>query len=58
MLAMRCVRLECMHGRDHCSCCHPAGHANRKDCAAVILYAAEHATHMALDAIQILGGNG
>lgn len=35
-----------------------AGHANRKDCAAVILYAAEHATRMALDAIQILGGNG
>ncbi|KAK9828856.1 hypothetical protein WJX72_002418 [[Myrmecia] bisecta] len=34
------------------------GNANRKDCAAVILYAAEHATRMALDAIQILGGNG
>ncbi|CAL8470670.1 g10212 [Coccomyxa elongata] len=35
-----------------------AGRANRKDCAAVILYAAETATRMALDAIQILGGNG
>lgn len=35
-----------------------AGQANRKDCAAVILYAAEAATRMALDAIQILGGNG
>ncbi|PSC68944.1 Isovaleryl-dehydrogenase [Micractinium conductrix] len=35
-----------------------AGRANRKDCAAVILYAAEAATRMALDAIQILGGNG
>ncbi|XP_076685005.1 isovaleryl-CoA dehydrogenase, mitochondrial [Andrena cerasifolii] len=35
-----------------------AGHANRKDCAAVILYTAECATRVALDAIQILGGNG
>ena len=34
------------------------GRADRKDCAAVILYAAEHATRMALDAIQLLGGNG
>ncbi len=31
---------------------------NRKDAAGVILYAAEKATQMALDAIQILGGNG
>ena len=31
---------------------------NRKDAAGVILYAAENATQMALDAIQILGGNG
>ncbi|CAG5126643.1 unnamed protein product [Candidula unifasciata] len=31
-------------------------HAN--DCAAAILYTAEAATKMALDAIQILGGNG
>jgi len=29
-----------------------------KDCAGVILYTAEAATKMALDAIQILGGNG
>uniref|UniRef100_A0A1D2ABN2 Isovaleryl-CoA dehydrogenase, mitochondrial n=1 Tax=Auxenochlorella protothecoides TaxID=3075 RepID=A0A1D2ABN2_AUXPR len=35
-----------------------AGHVSRKDCAAVILYAAEAATRMALDGIQILGGNG
>ncbi|XP_012149398.2 isovaleryl-CoA dehydrogenase, mitochondrial [Megachile rotundata] len=35
-----------------------AGHVNRKDCAAVILYIAECATKAALDAIQILGGNG
>jgi isovaleryl-CoA dehydrogenase len=30
----------------------------RKDCAGVILYAAERATECALDAIQCLGGNG
>lgn len=35
-----------------------AGYINRKDCAAVILYIAECATKAALDAIQILGGNG
>lgn len=29
-----------------------------KDCAAVILYSAERATEVALDAIQCLGGNG
>ena len=29
-----------------------------KDCAAVILYTAERATQVALDAIQIFGGNG
>jgi len=34
------------------------GRANTKDCAAVILYAAERATAVALDAIQVLGGNG
>jgi isovaleryl-CoA dehydrogenase len=34
------------------------GEPNRKDAAGVILYAAEHATKMALDAIQCLGGNG
>jgi len=32
--------------------------AVRKDCAGVILYAAEKATWMAGEAIQILGGNG
>jgi len=34
------------------------GETTRKDAAAVILYAAEAATRCALDAIQILGGNG
>lgn len=34
------------------------GHVAPKDCAAIILYCAEKATQMALDAIQILGGNG
>lgn len=34
------------------------GHAARKDCAAVILYAAEQATKVAGDAIQIMGGTG
>ncbi len=34
------------------------GETTRKDAAAVILYSAENATQMALDAIQILGGNG
>ena len=34
------------------------GEASRKDAAAVILYTAENATQMALDAIQLLGGNG
>ncbi|KAM9983141.1 hypothetical protein ACTFIZ_005750 [Dictyostelium cf. discoideum] len=35
-----------------------AGYTSRKDCAAVILYTAENATQMALQAIQTLGGNG
>ncbi|KAF5841387.1 isovaleryl-CoA dehydrogenase, partial [Dunaliella salina] len=35
-----------------------AGRPDRKDCASVILFAAEAATESALDAIQILGGNG
>ncbi|XP_012538867.1 isovaleryl-CoA dehydrogenase, mitochondrial [Monomorium pharaonis] len=35
-----------------------AGHINRKDCAAVLLYSAENAMKAALDAVQILGGNG
>jgi isovaleryl-CoA dehydrogenase len=34
------------------------GEASRKDAAAVILYTAERATQMALQAIQALGGNG
>lgn len=34
------------------------GETTRKDSAGVILYTAERATHAALDAIQILGGNG
>ena len=37
-----------------CDC----GQAERKDVAATILYCAENATQMALDAIQCLGGNG
>ncbi len=35
-----------------------AGKTSRKDAAGAILYAAEKATQVALDAIQILGGNG
>jgi isovaleryl-CoA dehydrogenase len=35
-----------------------AGLATRKDAAGAILYAAERATAVALDAIQLLGGNG
>ncbi|EKZ8663664.1 isovaleryl-CoA dehydrogenase [Vibrio sp. D54] len=34
------------------------GNATRKDAAGAILYSAELATQMALDAIQLLGGNG
>jgi isovaleryl-CoA dehydrogenase len=34
------------------------GQTTRKDAAGCILFAAEKATHMALDAIQLLGGNG
>ncbi len=34
------------------------GETTRKDAAGVILYAAELATQIALDAIQLLGGNG
>ncbi len=34
------------------------GETTRKDAAGAILYCAERATQMALDAIQILGGNG
>ena len=35
-----------------------AGRTTRQDAAGAILYSAERATQMALDAIQILGGNG
>lgn len=35
-----------------------AGVRDNKECAGVILYAAERATEVALDAIQCLGGNG
>ena len=35
-----------------------AGKTARKDAAGAILYASERATHMALEAIQCLGGNG
>jgi isovaleryl-CoA dehydrogenase len=34
------------------------GETSRKDSAGCVLFAAERATHMALDAIQLLGGNG
>ncbi|MCS6854896.1 MAG: acyl-CoA dehydrogenase family protein, partial [Elioraea sp.] len=34
------------------------GRVSRKDAAGAILFAAEAATRMALEAIQILGGNG
>lgn len=34
------------------------GQTSRKDAAACVLFAAEKATQMALDAIQLLGGNG
>lgn len=34
------------------------GETSRKDCAGVILYTAEMATKISLDAIQLLGGNG
>ncbi|CAG8445531.1 7839_t:CDS:10 [Ambispora leptoticha] len=34
------------------------GHVSNRDCAGVILYAAERATEVALDAIQCLGANG
>lgn len=38
------------------ACCE--GPANPKDCAGVILYCAEKATQVGLEAIQVLGGNG
>jgi isovaleryl-CoA dehydrogenase len=35
-----------------------SGHVRRRDAASCILFAAERATHAALEAIQALGGNG
>lgn len=40
------------------SCDNPAIPLDNKSCASVILFAAESATRVALDAIQLLGGNG
>ena len=40
------------------ACDNPAVARDNKDCAAVILFAAERATQVALDSIQLLGGNG
>jgi isovaleryl-CoA dehydrogenase len=34
------------------------GETTREDAAGAILYAAENATKVALDAVQLLGGNG
>ncbi|BES92911.1 Dehydrogenase [Nesidiocoris tenuis] len=34
------------------------GHKNKKDCAGVLMFSAEAATKIALEAIQCLGGNG
>ncbi|XP_029159575.1 isovaleryl-CoA dehydrogenase, mitochondrial isoform X2 [Nylanderia fulva] len=35
-----------------------AGHTNRKDCAAALLFCTENAVKAAINAMQILGGNG
>lgn len=40
------------------ACDSPSIPRDNKDCAAVILFAAERATQVALDSIQLLGGNG
>ena len=40
------------------ACDSPGISRDNKDCAAVILFAAERATQVALDSIQLLGGNG
>ena len=45
------------HHHFHCRAC-DRGEVTRKDAAGAILYAAEKATWMALEAIQCLGGNG
>ncbi|CAH1392348.1 unnamed protein product [Nezara viridula] len=34
------------------------GHKNRKDCAGALMFSAESATKVAIDAVQCLGGNG
>jgi alkylation response protein AidB-like acyl-CoA dehydrogenase len=44
----------CLRCRKACD----RGETTREDAAGAILYAAENATKMALDAIQLLGGNG
>jgi isovaleryl-CoA dehydrogenase len=44
----------CLRRRQACD----RGQTTREDAASAILYAAERATQVALDAIQILGGNG
>ena len=41
-----------------CAMAADKGNTSRQDCAGVILYCAETATKIALDAIQCLGGNG
>ena len=51
MNAAKCYTYTVAHACDN-------GDASRKDCAGVILYSAELATKMALDTIQLLGGNG
>lgn len=40
------------------ACDTPSIPRDNKDCAGVILFAAEHATQVALNSIQLLGGNG
>ncbi|KAG7199084.1 hypothetical protein KM043_017980 [Ampulex compressa] len=35
-----------------------AGHVNRKDCASALLFATENSVKTAMEAMQILGGNG
>lgn len=39
-----------------CATAADKGHFNNADCAGIILYTAENATQVCLDAIQILGG--
>ena len=44
----------CLRGREACD----RGETTRKDAAGAILFASEHATRIAGEAIQCLGGNG